>query len=99
VDCLQPVGARVERLLPCAFREVPDGLLGDVILKVGIDPTEGELLPCVVPCLSKGIVMEASVVAVIIEDLDSMFCSILLEGELGGKCFVGLVIELEKGGS
>ncbi len=24
-----------------------------------------------------------------------MFCRILLEGKLGGKCFVGLVIELE----
>jgi hypothetical protein len=28
------------------------------------------------------------------EDLDSMFCSVLLKGKLGSKCFVGLVVEL-----
>jgi hypothetical protein len=39
--------------------------------------------------------METPVVAVVMEDLDSMLCSILLEGELGGKSFVGLVVELE----
>jgi hypothetical protein len=78
----------MEQLLPCAFREVLDDSLGDVILKVGVDPTEGELLPCVVAGLLEGIVMEASVVAMIIKDLDSMFCSVLLEGKLGGKCFV-----------
>ncbi len=39
--------------------------------------------------------MEVSVVAVIMEDLDSMFCSKLFEGKLGGKCFVGLVVKLE----
>ncbi len=62
---------------------------------MGIDPTEGELLPCVVACLLEGIVMEASIVAVIMEDLDSMFCRVLLKGKLGGKCFTGLVVELE----
>ncbi len=29
------------------------------------------------------------------EDLDSVFCSVLLKGKLGSKCFVGLVVELE----
>ncbi len=95
MDCLQPAGARMEQLLPCASREVPDGLLGNAILKVGIDPTEGELLPCVVACLLEGIDMEASVVAVIMEDLDSMFRSVLLKGKLGGECFVGLIVKLE----
>jgi hypothetical protein len=71
------------------------GSLGYAILKVGIDPTEGELLPCIVACLSEGIVMEASVVKVLMEDFDSMFCSVLLENELGGKCFFGLVVKLE----
>ncbi len=64
-------------------------------MKVGIDSTEGELLPCIVACLSKGVVMETSVVAVVMEDLDSMLCGILLKGELGGESFVRLVIELE----
>ncbi len=70
-------------------------MIGDDILGVGIDPTEGELLPCVVACLLDGIVMEASIVAVIMEVLDSMFCRMLLEGKLGSECFVGLVVELE----
>ncbi len=89
------MGACVEQFLLCALQEVPDGSLGNAILKVGIKPTESELLPCIVACLPEGIVMEATVVAVIMEDLDSMFCSILLEGELGSECFVGLVIKLE----
>ncbi len=70
-------------------------MLGDAILKVGIDSTEGELLPCIVACLSEGVVVETSVVAVVMEDLDFMLCSILLKGKLGGKSFVGLVVELE----
>ncbi len=53
------------------------------------------MLPCIVACLLEGVVVKTSVVAVVMEDLDSMLCSILLKGELGGKCFVGLVIELE----
>ncbi len=89
------MGARVEQLLLCTFQEVPDGSLGNAILKVGIDPTEGESLPCVLACLSTGIVVEATIVAVIMEDPDSMFCSVLLTGELGSKCFVGLVVKLE----
>jgi hypothetical protein len=70
-------------------------LLGNAILKVGIDSTEGELLPCIVACLSEGVVVETSIVAMVMEDLDSMLCSILLEGKLGGESFVGLVIKLE----
>jgi hypothetical protein len=56
----------MEQLLPCAFQEVPDGLLGNAILEVGIYPTEGELLPCFMACLLEGIVMEASIVAMVV---------------------------------
>jgi hypothetical protein len=42
-----------------------DGTLGDAILEMGIYPTEGELLPCVVACLLEGVVVEASIVAVV----------------------------------
>ncbi len=90
-----PAGTHLEQLLPCAFQEVPDGLLGNALLKVGIDPTEGELLPCVLARLLEGVGMEASIVAVIMKDLDSMFYSLLFKCELGSKCFVGLVIKLE----
>jgi hypothetical protein len=43
-----------------------DGLLGDAVLEVGIDPTEGELLPCFLACLLEGVVVEASVVAMVV---------------------------------
>jgi hypothetical protein len=66
VDCLRPAGAHVEQLLPCAFREVLDGLLGNAILKVCIYPSEGELLSCFVACLLEGLVVEAFIVAVIV---------------------------------
>jgi hypothetical protein len=62
-----------------------DVLLSNAVLEVGIYPTEGKLLPCVVACLSEGIVMEASVVKMIVKDLDSVFCHVLFEGKLGSK--------------
>ncbi len=46
-------------------------------------------------CLSEGVVVEASVVAMVVKDLDSVFYRLLFEGELGGECLVGHVIELE----
>ena len=70
-------------------------MLGDAILKVGIDSTEGELLPCILACLLEGVFVEVSAVAVIMQDLDSVLYSILLKGKLGSECFVGLVVELE----
>jgi hypothetical protein len=56
----------VEQLLACAFQEVLDGLLGDAILKVGIYPTEGDLLPCFMAYLSEGIDVELSIVAMVV---------------------------------
>ncbi len=56
----------MEQLLPCTFQEVLDGSLRDAVLEVGIYPTEGELLPCFVACLLEGVVMEASVVAMVV---------------------------------
>ncbi len=66
VDCLWPAGECMEQLLPCAFQEVLDGLLGNAILEVGIYPTEGELLTCFVACLLKGDVVELSIVAMVV---------------------------------
>jgi hypothetical protein len=65
------------------------------VLEVGIYPTEGELLPCFMACLLEGVVVKASVVAMIVQDLDSVLCSILFKGKLCGECFIGLVVELE----
>jgi hypothetical protein len=66
VDCLWPAGAHVEQLLARTFLEVLDGFLGNAILEVGIYPTEGELLPCFVACLLEGIVVKASIVAMVV---------------------------------
>ncbi len=43
-DRLQPALACVKKLLPSALGQVSDGSLRYSILKVGIDPAEGELL-------------------------------------------------------
>jgi hypothetical protein len=64
-------------------------------LEVVVYPTEGELLACIVACLMEGIVVEASFVAMVGQDLDSVFCHVLFKDKLGGKCFVGLVVKLE----
>jgi hypothetical protein len=93
VDCLRPMGARMEQLLPCTFQEVLDGLLSDAVLEVGIYPTEGELLHCFMACLLEGVVVEAHVVAMVVLDFDSVFCHVLLEGKLGGKCFIGSIVK------
>jgi hypothetical protein len=39
--------------------------------------------------------MEAFVVTVIMQDLDSVLCSVLLKSKLSSKCFVRLVVELD----
>ncbi len=61
-------------------------MLGDVILEVGVYLTKGELLPCVVACLSGGVIVKSTVVAMIVHDLDSVLGRVLFKGELGFKC-------------
>ncbi len=56
----------MEQLLPCAFQEVSNFLLGNAVLEVGIYPTEGELLPCLMACLLEGIVVKAFIVTMIV---------------------------------
>ncbi len=73
----------VEQLLASAFGEVVDGALGDAILEVGIDAAEGELLSRIVAGLLEGVVEEATVVAVIVLDLHTVFGSKGLEGAFG----------------
>ncbi len=87
VDHLWPVGARVEQLLARTLREVSDGLLGNAILEVGVYPTKGELLSCIVACLLEGVVVKAPVVAVVVHDFDSVFSCVLFKSKLGGECF------------
>ncbi len=74
-------------MLACALGEVADGALGDAILEVGIDATEGELLVRVVTGLFECAVGELTIVAVVMLDSDAMFSSKGLKGALGGDGF------------
>jgi hypothetical protein len=88
VDRLWPAGACVEQLLACAPQEVLDGLLGYAIWKwVFTPPNVSCCLPCIVACLSEGVVVKLPVFAVVVHDFDSVLGCILFERELGGKCF------------
>ncbi len=70
----------MEQLLASAFREVAYGVLGDAILEVGIDAAEGELLLRIMAGLLEGVVKEATIVAVVVLDLHTMFGGEGLEG-------------------
>ncbi len=73
----------MEQLLASTFGEVADGALGNAILEVGIDAAEGELLSCVMAGLLEGVVEEATIDAVVVLDLHTMFGSEGLEGAFG----------------
>ncbi len=88
MHCLRPVGKSVEQLLAHVLREVANGSLSNAILKVCIYPTQSELLSCIMACSAKGIVVETSLVAVVMKDLDPVLCSILFKGKLGSHCFL-----------
>ena len=89
----------MEELLVRALREIADGALDDAILEVGIHAAEGELLSRVVAGLLEGIVVEAPVVAVVVEDLHTFLRTMLggecLEGAFGSKSFRGCIVDLE----
>ncbi len=70
-------------MLASTFGEVTDGALGDAILEVGIDAAEGELLSRVMAGLLEGVVKEATIVAVVVLDLHTVFGSEGLEGAFG----------------
>ncbi len=75
---LQPALASMEELLPCPLGEVPDGLLSNAILEVGIDPAEGKLLLLCLSCCAKFVVRKAAIVAMVVLDLHAV---------LGGEAF------------
>jgi hypothetical protein len=83
VDGGRPALARMEELLPCTLLEVPDGLFCDAILEMGVDPTEGEMLPLCTPAVLEGIVCKLSIVAVVVEDVDAVLLGKVLKGLFG----------------
>ncbi len=85
MDGSHPSLACMEELLPCILLKVPDGLFCNAILEVGIDPTEGELLPPCTAAVFEGFVCKSSVVAVVVEDADA----VVFKGLFGFHGFFG----------
>ena len=89
MHCLRPASACVEQLLARALREIADRALGDAILEMGIHAAEGELLSRVVAGLPESVVLEAPVVAVVVEDLHAALSGKCFEGAFGGNSLRG----------
>ncbi len=89
MDGGRPALARMEELLPRTLPEISDGFLGNAILEVGIDPTEGESLSLSTAAVLEGVVCKSSVVAVVVEDADAMLLGEVLKGLLGIHGFLG----------
>jgi hypothetical protein len=79
----RPALAHMEELLPCILSEIPDGFLGNAILEVGVDPTEGELLPFGTAAVLEGIVCKLSVVAVVVEYAYAVLLGEVFKGLFG----------------
>ncbi len=67
-----PLLLHMEELIPCALTEIADGFLGNAILEVGIDATEGEALPICIATVLLCIVGKVSIFAVVVEDMDTV---------------------------
>jgi hypothetical protein len=70
-------------------------MLGNSILKVGADTTEGETLAAIVASLLEVIVIETPIIAVVVLDADAVLSSEGLEGTLGCNSYDGRVVDLK----
>ena len=95
MHCLRPASACVEQLLARALQEIVDGALGDPVLKMGIHTAEGELLSRFMAGLLESAVMEAPIVAVVVEYPHAVLGGKCLEGAFGSKSFRGCIVNLE----
>jgi hypothetical protein len=86
VDGGRPALAHMEELLPCTLSEVPDGLFRNAVLEMGVDPTEGEMLPLCTAAVLEGVVCKLSIVAVVVEDVDAMLLGKVFKGLFGFHC-------------
>ncbi len=84
-----PALARMVELLPSTLSEISYGFLCNAILEVGIDPTEGESLSFSTAAVLEGVVCKLSVVAVEVEDADTVLFGKVLKGSLGFHGFLG----------
>jgi hypothetical protein len=95
VHCLRPASACMEQLLARALREVADRAPGDPILKMGIHTAEGELLLRFVAGLFESVVLEAAIVAVVVEYPHTVLGGECLEGAFGSESFRRCIIDLK----
>ncbi len=85
VHCLWPVSASVKQLLTHAFQEVVDGLLGDAILKVCVNATEGKLLALFMAGLFECVIGKLPVVTTVMLNFYAVLSGNGLKGALGGN--------------
>ena len=83
VDGGRPALARMEELLPRTLLEISDGFLGNAILEVGVDLTEGELLPFGTAAVLEGVVCKSSIVAVGVEYAYAVLLGEVFKGLFG----------------
>jgi hypothetical protein len=86
-DCLRPALMCVKKLLPGALRQISDGSLCYFILKVGIDPAEGESLIALLVHHLEVVVGKLTIVTVVMLDPDAVLGSISFECSLAFNCF------------
>jgi hypothetical protein len=84
VDCSWPLLPCMEELFPCTLAEIADSLLHDAVLEVGIDTTKGKSLSLCAATVLEGVVHEASIIAVVVEDAYAMLLGGVLERTLSG---------------
>ena len=89
VDCRQPAGTCMQKLLARTLQQVANQALCDSILKMCVHTAKGELLSCVLACLFEGVVRKSLIVAMIVQNFNAMVSGELLDGALGLDCFVG----------
>jgi hypothetical protein len=87
VDGGRPLLLCMEELLPCTLAEVPDGLLRDAILEMGVDPAKGKTLSLGTAAVLESIVRGSSVVTMVVEDADAVLLGEVLERALSFHCF------------
>jgi hypothetical protein len=85
----------VEQLLAHALREFADGALGDPVLEMAIHATEGELLSRFVAGLFEGVVLEAPIVAVVVEYPHTVLDGKCLESAFGSESFRRCIVDLK----
>ena len=73
----------MEQLFPCTLAEIPNGLLSDPILEMGVDAAEGEPLICARTCSFEVVVGKSTIVAMVIQYFYAVLIGKVLKGSLG----------------